>query len=232
MVARDHAVSVRRLPIIFVIEASERLGGAIGVTLQQGLETVANTLASDPTTSRMAYMATIVFSQTVVASQRLTSVGKYIAPAWEPGGEAALGPALDQLATTLRMGIIHGDTFQPGDLPPLIFLALGSRASDDWRPHLAHAQALPAMRSASVFALIPNRGEIDEARRITPNLICLDSRTGGTVRHTSTPADLAAGVTAFFDWVTQVALTIADSWRLESGAFALPSLPPGLVTVA
>lgn len=227
---RNQSWNVRRLPIVFMVEASAALDGTYGVALRQGLETIADKLAAVPVTERAVYLATIVFNQSVLVSQRLKQVGDYSAPDWQPTGTMALGPALDALRTLLQFGIIHGDASQPGDLPALIVLALGSHADDDWKPNLARVRNLPMMRQASVFALIVNRRESDQAKAVTPQVICLDSAGVGD-RAAVTPAEIAERMTAFFDWMAQVAQAIVETSLQGSDPVALPPLPSGLVSV-
>ena len=231
MMARESGAGarrLRRLPILIVIEASHRLGGALEVTIQQGLETVAQTLGDDPITSHMVHMAAIVFNETIVASQRLASVARYSAPLWEAQGEAVLGPALEQLITLMKFSLISGNATILGDLPPLIFLVLGSEPTDDWEPQLERLRAQVVAHHANVYALITNARQAGLARKITPNMISLEGSAGSV----STPASIAVGATAFFDWVIRVARMIVESQRYETVPLALPKLPPGLITVA
>jgi uncharacterized protein YegL len=222
---------VRRLPVLFVIEASSNLSGTLEVAMRQGLETIAYTLADDPVAARVVYLSTVVFNQTIVVNQRLTNITRYSVPAWEASGEASLGCALDQLAETLRFGFISGDETRPGDLPPMIFLALGSEFTDDWEPHITRLRALPAMRHAHVFAIVSKHTLAALARGITANIISLEAASSAGVGMAPTPAILADRVTRFFDWVSQAVLLIAESQHQQASVLTLPPLPPELIVV-
>ena len=223
--------SVRRLPVLFVIEASSNLSGTLEVAIRQGLETVAYALAEDPVAARMVYLSTVVFNQAIVVNQRLTNITRYAVPSWEASGDASLGCALDQLAETLRIGFISGNETRPGDLPPMIFLALGSEFTDDWEPHIKRLRALPAMQHAHVFAIVSRQKVATLARGITANIISLETAPSAGGGPTLTPAILADRVTRFFDWVSQAVLLIAESQHQQAGALTLPLLPPELIAV-
>ncbi len=124
--------TLRRLPVFFLLDASQETIGTIAVALQQGLSIVRDQLQRDLRTAGCAYLSYTLFGENPRYS-RLCSPWYFEVPRWQAAGHSFLLPALKQLGLAFQTELLVPYPGLQEDYPPLIFLLLGSRPLDQWQ---------------------------------------------------------------------------------------------------
>lgn len=222
------AVGGRRLPIILLIDGSERMGGVFQVTLQQGIESLCQELRQNDVTARLVYLATIVCSSEGTVAQRLSAITRYAPPSWTAAGTLPLAEGLDQLSAILRFGLVTSKHTTLGDYTPIIIYALGASPLGDWQESLARVRALTAHPRPLRIALVTHPELETDARELADNVVLL--QRAAQPGSQGTPD--GAAVTAFFGWLTEAIQAIGASLARADTAIEWPALPPSLVRLA
>jgi uncharacterized protein YegL len=122
----------RRLPIYFVICASESMRGDPLVTALCGFIKIAKKLRGDPQANETVHISVIVYGSDARQIIPLTAVDGYHIPLIEAQGERNLGAALRTLCACVDKQVREWDSQIKGDWLPLVLLMTGGDPTDDW----------------------------------------------------------------------------------------------------
>lgn len=216
----------RRLPVFFMLDASQDMKGTFEVTMQAGLDKLRFALLNQRMDTGGIDMTIITFGKTTKLYKR-ESLQKFTKPIWHAQGQCVLQPAFSCLIDAFESTIVASNPARPGDYPPLVFLILGSRPCDLWQAAVGTlATFIDNRRPLFITLLIP--WETEEL-----------GREYNMISHTvlSLQQAKAEYLTQFFVWVSNAITKVLESYTTEYSqgraltAFPiLPALSPSLVS--
>lgn len=202
---------MRKLPVYLLLDVSGSMFGEPLAAVKHGLELLAQTLRQDPYALETAYLSVITFANDAKQVSPLTEINDFQVPALEARGQTKLGEALELLATRVDAEVAKNTPEKKGDWKPLVFIMSDGAPTDNIDKGIAELKKRPL---GMVVACAAGPGaEVEVLRRITPDVVRLDSLDADSVK-------------AFFKWVS--ASVSAGSAKVESGGevTALKQLPP------
>ena len=128
----DLNLGIRRLPVYLLIDCSGSMAGTKIIAVNEGLELLYRTMASDPRVIETEYVSLITFSDNAM-QEPLTDVPNLIAPTLAAHGTSAMGSAIHLLCDSIRHDLVPSGTIRKGDYRPLVFLFTDGQPTDDWK---------------------------------------------------------------------------------------------------
>ena len=199
---------MRRLPIYFLIDVSESMVGEPIRQVEEGLNTVIDTLKTDPNALDTAWISVLVFAgkaKTLVPLQELVN---FYPPRFPIGGGTALGAGLKHLSEELHRNVVKTTFERKGDWKPLVFLFTDGVPTEDmdeamgewnaqWKGK-AHLVAISIGEDADLFAL----------SKLTDDVLLFKNTD-------------AAAYKSFFKWITDSIKKNSESVSNNSTGFDL-----------
>lgn len=207
----------RRLPVFFLLDTSEAMGGTFQVTMQDGLQVVKSELMQHPLAAQHVYLSSILFGENAT-EHSLAPLEVFRVPAWDAQGECELRPALAKLSDALLYDLITARPNAPGDYSPLVFLVLGGTPTDagTWQATVGALTTFDGAHQPLIVALVTKPELADVARIISRHVLVL------------TEAE-ALYMTTFFFWIARTIAKICEDCERGAAAIELPVLPYGVV---
>ncbi|MCA9071556.1 MAG: VWA domain-containing protein, partial [Planctomycetaceae bacterium] len=126
------SASLRRLPIYLVLDCSESMAGEAIQEMSRGVDTMIDTLLSDPLALETAYISVITFSSYAKQVVPLTELMEFQRPPLSVRTGTALGSALQTVEVCIEREVRRTTATQKGDYKPLVILITDGDPTDDW----------------------------------------------------------------------------------------------------
>ena len=180
---------MRRLPIYFLVDVSESMGGAPIQQVQDGMRMIIQELRTDPYALETAFISVIAFAGKAKCISPLTELYKFYPPVFPIGGGTSLGAALNFLMDDMDKTLVKTTTEQKGDWKPIIFLFTDGTPTDN--PSSAFARWNNSYRKkANIVAIsIGDNVNTQLLGQISDNVLRLNKTDDISFK-------------AFFKWVT------------------------------
>lgn len=180
---------MRRLPIYFLIDASESMVGTPIEAVQDGMATIIQELRKDPYALETVCISIIIFAGKAKKLISMEELYKFYPPKLPIGGGTSLGSALKFLMDDIDLSVKKTTYEEKGDWKPLVFLLTDGvptdsvdSAFDEWNRKFKRKANLVAISlgDANNTALLG---------RITENVLLLNQTNAESYKE-------------FFKWVT------------------------------
>ena len=175
-----------------------------------GLKTFAQAIGSDPYALETMHVGVVTFDSSVKEAVPLTEAAQFQPPTLTASGCTELGAALKKVKQCAERDVKKTTESAKGDWRPLVFILTDGSPTDDWQKGL---QEFKQYKWGKVVACAAGDDADDNVlRQITEEVVYLSS------------AD-AAGIKAFFKWVTACS-TLASQQADAGEGIVLTKLPP------
>lgn len=202
---------MRKLPVYLLIDTSGSMYGEPLAAVNNGLETLVQTLQQDPYALETAHLSLITFASDARQTVPMTEITAFQVPAMQARGQTSMGQALELLAQRMDEEVTKTTPEKKGDWKPLVFIMSDGAPTDTIENGIA---ALKERSCGLVVACAAGQNaNVPVLKLITDNVVRLDNLDSESIR-------------AFFKWVS--ASVSAGSVRVDSGkdVNALDELPP------
>lgn len=202
----------RRLPVYLLIDTSGSMTGEPIEAVKNGLQSMISSLRENPYALETAYLSVITFDSSARQNVPLTEIASFNRPDLRASGTTALGQTLDLVAAKAEEEVVKTTLEKKGDWRPLVFIMTDGEPTEDISAGLARFKN---QKWGIVVACAAGpRADIETLKRITDNVVSLDSTDSATFAQ-------------FFKWLTASVTT--GSQKVEEGGGepgGLSELPP------
>jgi uncharacterized protein YegL len=210
---------MRRLPVYILIQTSGAMRGEPIEAIKVGLETMVATLRQDPFALESVYLSVVTFNRTAEELVPLTELENLQIPEIKQpeAGGTHLGEALEFICKKVDKEVQLSTPEVKGDWMPLLFIMCDGRASDS----MVFNRALPELKSkhfgSIVACSIGSKTDVDNLRKITNNIVNLETTDNSTFRQ-------------FFKWVS-ASVSVGNMSVGATDEITLPPPPPEVHSV-
>ena len=202
----------RRLPIYLLLDVSGSMAGEPIAAVQNGVQTMVNSLLSDPQAIETVYASVITFSNSAKQIVPLTELPSFKLPQLTAGGMTSLGEALTLVAQCIDREVIKNTPEVKGDFKPLVFILTDGCATDDVEKGLEDFHKKKFGRVIACGA--GSNADTKELLKITETVVTLDTVETGHLQQ-------------FFKWASaSVVLTTVSIQSENAKKFSSDQLPP------
>lgn len=122
---------MRRLPVFFVIDASESMVGEPIKNVTKGINMIVNELKKDPYALENVYLSVIVFAGIAKTVIPLTDLINFTLPQLTIGAGTSYSNALEHLEKEMHSTIVKTTQQQKGDWKPIIYFMTDGNPTDN-----------------------------------------------------------------------------------------------------
>ena len=203
---------MRRLPVYILLDTSGSMFGEPIEAVKNGVQTLLNTLRSDPYALETAYLSIITFNSKAEQVVPLTELSAFQQPNINAGGLTALGEALSLLSRKVDDEVTKTTMEMKGDWKPLVFIMTDGQPTDDLERGLRDFRK---QKFGMVVACAAGQAaDVNTLQKITENVVQLDTADSATIK-------------AFFKWVSASISTSSKSIDdTGSDSMTMNELPP------
>ncbi len=203
---------MRRLPVYLLLDTSGSMFGEPIEAVKNGVQTLLNTLKSDPYALETAYLSIITFDSKAEQMVPLTELAAFQQPTIKASGCTALGGALSLLAQRVDEEVTKTTTEVKGDWKPLVFIMTDGLPTDNLDKGLENFRK---RKFGMVVACAAGQAaDVRTLQKITENVVQLDTADSATIK-------------AFFKWVSASISTSSKSIEdTGSDSMTMNELPP------
>ena len=203
---------MRRLPVYLLLDTSGSMFGEPIEAVKNGVQTLLNTLKSDPYALETAYLSIITFDSKAEQMVPLTELAAFQQPAIKASGCTALGGALSLLAQRVDEEVTKTTTEVKGDWKPRVFIMTDGLPTDNLDKGLENFRK---RKFGMVVACAAGQAaDVRTLQKITENVVQLDTADSATIK-------------AFFKWVSASISTSSKSIEdTGSDSMTMNELPP------
>ncbi len=210
--------SLRRLPIYLVLDCSESMAGEAIQEVSRGVDTMLDTLRSDPQALETAFISVITFSSYAKQAVPLTELMDFRAPTLSVRTGTALGSALNLVEKCIDREVRRTTAKQKGDYKPLVILLTDGDPTDEWEDAARSIKERRQPSIANIYAIgCGPDADTNILHEITDIVLAMRNMTQSTWKN-------------LFVWLTASVQT--TSRALETGgegqSINLPSLPENI----
>ncbi len=231
-------MSMRRLPVYFLLDCSESMIGPAVNSVQSGVEMMIRELRRDPQALETAYISLITFDREARQILPLTELVDVQVPALKVGPGTSLGAGLKLLKDCIEREARRTTSDRKGDYRPLVFLLTDGQPTDDWESAARELADASANRVANMYAIGCGEDvDFDLLQRVSDIVFRLDEMTAEKMNKlfvwltaSVRTASVSTGSESPADRLDLTKLPSSVS-RVEPGSYSRPSGPPRQVFV-
>ena len=186
--------------------------------VRSGMQMLVAALKQDPQALETAYLSVITFNSNAQQASPLTELAMFQAPDINASGTTSMGAALTLVADCASREVTTSTAEVKGDWKPMVWVLSDGVPTDDLETGI---KSFKAQSWGKVIALAVNDGDADTLKKITPDVVSLE---------TANPGAMAA----FFEWMSTSVKSVSaklekdgvDDSGESSGLNELPPPPP------
>ncbi len=207
---------IRRLPVYLVLDVSESMAGPAIEAVNNGVQTLVDSLKGNPLALETAYMSVITFARKAEQVIPLTELMRFQPPKLSVRTGSSLGAALKLLMASIKKEVVQTSATTKGDYKPLVFLLTDGQPTDDWESAAKQLRATNNPKMANLYAIGCGPDVDPDVLRQVSDIVLMMN-------------DLSPeGFKKFFVWLSASVQTASAKLEGAKGPIDMPPLPSGV----